>query len=291
MYRIDCGVCRDCRLAKARDWSVRCAHEAELYEGRCLFIDLTYADEHLPKNGVEPKVLTQFIKDLRNKNRSLKKTKVHVPDKYKDRARFENNLIRYFGVGEYGEKFSRPHYHVILFNWDDPKRYFWKRSKKGTLLYRSPILDEIWTYGHVTCSTFSPECAAYAARYTLKKITGEPAHDHYLIENPDGTTTRQNPEFQRQSNRPGIGHDWIEQHWKETFARDFVIVNGKKLPVPKYYDTWLKVNENETYQKVKQKRIDNAPEPESGLRSIQSATARDQRTKTLKRDYESGHKA
>lgn len=269
MFRIDCGMCTDCRLSKARDWSLRAAHEAEVCGGKAMFCDLTYANA--PSTGVQKHDPRHFLKSLRNGLR------------YKT-----TDQIRYFGVGEYGEKFARPHYHVMLFNLGDPKRYFLKKSKKGTNLYRSPLIEKHWKHGYVTVSDFTPEAAAYAARYTMKKITGEAATDHYLRENPDGTHTIQNPEFQFQS--MGLGLRWIQKNYREVFARDSVIYNGKEYPVPKYYDRWLKNNHPDLMEEVIQKRVEKAElrEIDSGLRLQQKAHAKNVQIKNLKRNYESG---
>lgn len=44
---LPCGQCIGCRLERSRQWAIRCAHEASLYEENC-FITLTYRDEDLP---------------------------------------------------------------------------------------------------------------------------------------------------------------------------------------------------------------------------------------------------
>lgn len=42
--------------------------------------------------------------------------------------------------------------------------------------------------------------------------------------------------------RPAIGRTWFEKYWPEVAkARDGVIVDGKRLPVPRYYDKLLEL--------------------------------------------------
>ena len=36
-FNIDCGQCAGCRLAKAREWAVRCTHEAMMHKSSSLF--------------------------------------------------------------------------------------------------------------------------------------------------------------------------------------------------------------------------------------------------------------
>ncbi len=74
---------------------------------------------------------------------------------------------------------------------------------------------------------FSYDAAAYVARYIVKKQTGSNAAAHY-----NGRT----PEFMLASNRPGIGGKWLEEHGEECYANDFVVINGRKMRPPRYYD-------------------------------------------------------
>jgi hypothetical protein len=185
--------------------------------------------------------------------------------------------LKYFAVGEYGEKLSRPHYHVCIFGWDDPARYPWRRSKKGTLLWRSPHIETVWDAGFVTTSDLSPEAAGYAARYTLKKITGDMAEEHY---------GGKQPEFNIGS--MGLGKGWIEKYWKDVFRNDHVIYQGKQCPVPNYYVRWLEKNHPSEYEKLQERRREYYEQLpyESGARLHQAAIARDVRTSTLSRDLE-----
>ena len=44
------------------------------------------------------------------------------------RGRLSPKRVRYFHCGEYGEKFSRPHYHVCLFGFGFPDKVFYKEA-------------------------------------------------------------------------------------------------------------------------------------------------------------------
>lgn len=255
LVTLNCGVCRDCRLRRAREWAIRSAHEAQLHESSC-FIDLTFAIE---PEGVCKRDLQLFFKRLR---------KALSPKR-----------IKYFAVGEYGENFSRPHYHVCLYGHDFPDKYPWRKSKKGVLLYRSPQLESVWKYGHSTVSVLTPEAAGYAARYTLKKITGDLADEHY---------NGKEPEFQIHSN--ALGRGWIEKYWPDVVRSGFVVYKGKECPVPTYYLRWLKEHQPEAYEKLVERRSEYFEQLpyETGSRLHFAAQARDSRTKSLARDYETG---
>ena len=197
----------------------------------------------------------------------------------------------YFAVGEYGEEFSRPHYHICFFGIDfHEDRYPWKRSKGG-LLYRSDTLEKHWPYGHALISELTIENAGYTARYTMKKITGDLADEHYVRE-INGLQVNVTPEFALMSKNPAIGLRWIQKYWRDVFPADEVIWKGKQVPVPAYYMKWLQANEPDTFEIVQanRKSFYSEKETESGLRMLQAAQARDSRTKNLKRHYEENSK-
>lgn len=128
------------------------------------FVTLTYSDEFLPEDGsVSVRHFQLFVKRLR---------KALFPIK-----------IRYFGVGEYGEKTFRPHYHLIVFGADDYEK-----------------ISEAWPYGHVVVGFVSLDSLAYVAGYVTKKLTKK----------GDPRLGGRHPEFSRMSLRPGIGADYME---------------------------------------------------------------------------------
>jgi len=52
------------------------------------------------------------------------------------------------------------------------------------------------------------------------------------------------PEFSHMSNRPGIGAEWYKKFAREVYGRDgsvdSVVINGKEVKPPRYYDNLLK---------------------------------------------------
>lgn len=278
MYNVPCGGCRDCRLTKAREWAIRCYHEQQ-FHAETWMLDLTFETNPLT---IAKSDLQGFVKNLRNAR--------------EDRTYKYPNL-RYFGVGEYGSKFSRPHYHVIVFGLQPRNPYYWRRSKNGTLLYRDEDIEQRWGKGFVTLSKFDTKGAAYAARYTMKKQTGEKSKDHYVHQVLDPKTgellkeIQIQPEFQLSSRNPAIGRDWIEKYWEETFNNGYVMFKGKKVAIPRYYFTWLAAAHPLVHQKVMAERFEHVPERETADRMKNAAKARDARTRTLKRNYEEGSHA
>lgn len=60
--QIPCGQCHGCRRKRARDWAIRCVHEARTHKHNC-YITLTYNDENLPV-GLQHRHFTKFINRL-----------------------------------------------------------------------------------------------------------------------------------------------------------------------------------------------------------------------------------
>lgn len=205
-----CGQCIDCRLEKSRRWAIRCVHESSLYDDNCV-ITLTYDDDHLPPGGsLVKKDFQEFIAKLR------------------DRVGY--GKVRYFYCGEYGELGRRPHFHACLFNFDFVDKYPWRRSESGDQCYRSPLLEDLWNKGNSEIGSLTFEMAAYVARYITKKVTGDGADVHY-----DGRL----PEYCDMSRRPGIGKPWFDKYMNDVYPRDKVVIRGREMRPPPYYDRLL----------------------------------------------------
>ena len=117
---VPCGTCISCKLGHAQELSLRASHEAKMHPANS-FITLTYRNGELSlPPSVEPDELTKFIKRLRQKYPAMP--------------------FKYLACGEYGEKFSSPHYHICLFGIDFPDKQFFKYSKKGFKQYICLVL-------------------------------------------------------------------------------------------------------------------------------------------------------
>lgn len=208
--KLPCGQCVGCRLDRAREWSVRCLHEAKLSPQNS-FITLTYSEENLPAGlSLDYRHFQLFMKRLR------KRTGLR---------------IRFFMCGEYGEQSLRPHYHALLFGYQFPDLYAWSTSPTGHQLYRSAMLEELWPAGNSLVGDVTRESAGYVARYCMKKVTGDLAESHY-----GGRT----PEFARMSLKPGIGAEWFQRYSTDMLPCDYVVTDGIKVPVPRYYERLYK---------------------------------------------------
>lgn len=166
-----CGQCMPCRLNRRRVWTHRIMLEGMLHEDNS-FATLTYADD---RRCLAPRDLQLWLKRLRKSY-------------YGDR-------IRFFAVGEYGDRSERPHYHAALFGF--PTCNASERVIGDCPCGPCSVVRETWGFGHVMLGELSISSAAYIAGYVVKKWTRQdlPA------------LNGRHPEFARMSRRPGIGVD------------------------------------------------------------------------------------
>ena len=212
-----------------------------------MFITLTYRDRDLPWDGsLDQEAITLFIRRLRKRT---------------------GKKIRYFGCGEYGDKTSRPHYHLIVWGHWFPDAEFHAMSPAGHRLYLSRHLERLWPYGMSNFGEVTYQSAAYTARYIMKKFIGPDSDQHYMTdlekldqETGELTPIIKTPEYIRMSKRPGIGYEWITRYYKDVYPSDFIIHDGKKHPVPKYYDKIYEAIDPDGMARVREAREQFAEE-------------------------------
>ena len=182
-----CGKCTPCLVNRKRLWTHRILLESYAHE-HSAFVTLTYKDEDLvfqnEKTGefglptLAPSHVKNFIKKIR-------------------RA-VEPQRLRYYAVGEYGDRTWRPHYHLALFGyepcWHGGTRKH-KHEKGQSCCPPCDLLYEKWGKGGIDNAIIENDSAGYVAGYVTKKL--------YKADNPllDGRY----PEFSRMSRKPGIG--------------------------------------------------------------------------------------
>ena len=217
---IPCGQCIGCRMRRASDWTLRVMHEASLHSENC-FVTLTYGRDKLPPDGsLEHRDFQLFMKRLR----------FHA-----------KRPVRFYMCGEYGPLNFRPHYHACLFGVSfQSDRVPAGKSGSGAVFFHSPTLEKLWTHGRVSVQDLTKETAGYCARYIMKKrlgILSEADMAAYVTD--DGVIRRR--EYAAMSLKPGIGASWYKLFGKtDVHRQDFVIADGSRLPVPRYYDKLMR---------------------------------------------------
>lgn len=187
---VPCGKCADCKARRISGWSFRLMKEAEIHTS-AFFVTLTYEKPPMtPKNfmTINKRDLQLFFKKIR---------------KYGD-------TIKYYACGEYGGKFDRPHYHVILFG------------------AKVENIQRAWTHGYVHFGEVTGASVGYTLKYMAKdgKI---PKH-----QNDDRL-----PEFALMSKKMGSNYmttRMIKWHLLDLYNRYYVpLPDGKKIAMPRYY--------------------------------------------------------
>lgn len=130
-----CHQCWQCHENRINDWVGRCIAEKET-SLTCTVVTLTYGGGDTPESRFLRKSdLTAFMKAIRN----------------------DGHKVRFFGVGEYGSKKGRAHWHVVLF-WQSVMPY---------RVIRQNVADEWWPHGF----TMWDHCDVAGIRYVMKYIT------------------------------------------------------------------------------------------------------------------------
>lgn len=218
-----------------------------MHEHNC-FLTLTYDDEHLPSdNGLDRVHVRDFLKRLR---------KAIYPRR-----------VRYFQCGEYGALGDRPHYHAAVFGYSfNADRKKWT-TRRGNIVHRSSQLESLWEHGYSEIGSLTFKSAAYVARYVTKKIklseySTPEAHEAYAaryerVNTLTGEIIEAEPEHATMSLKPGIGEPWFNRYWTDVYPSDEVIMNGKRMRPPRYYDRLLERRDPEMWAHVRRARANN----------------------------------
>lgn len=186
--KVPCGRCRWCRQIRSNHWAMRMMHESEYWKEK-VFITLTYNNINLPIDGqLRPEHLRDFIKRIRKMLGCRK--------------------IKYFACGEYGKKYGRPHYHLVVFG----------------LGLEKVLIEKEWSMGFVKVGLVNYKTCRYVSKYITKTALGKSRKED--IKN--GKV----PEFQRCSH--GIGLSWVMER-NERIARKGISYKGKQVSLPRYY--------------------------------------------------------
>lgn len=191
---VPCGKCIECLSRRRKEWSIRLMEEYKVAPS-AHFITLTYDDKNLPEGDLLPSLCKRdmqlFIKRLR---------KV---------AKFR---IRYYAVGEYGDKTQRPHYHAIIFgiHYDLNEVY--------------SLVEDAWNLGLIHIGTVSEASVGYVTKYLISNFKDIGARE---------------PPFSIMSRRPGLGSDYLIRmrgYYEGKVDRNYYPrPEGKKDSLPRYY--------------------------------------------------------
>jgi len=200
---VKCGQCKSCLLEKSATWSARLTEEFK-ESTSAYFVTLTYRDQDALWVDTEEDTVTTLSK--RDVQLFMKKLR-----KFNEKHRRSCDYpIRYYLTGEYGGKFGRAHYHILLFN----------ATKEA-----SDRIHQIWDKGRVDVQGMNEKAIRYVSNYMLTKNIDVPEG----IEKP----------FSLMSRRPGLGAGYIGRNWKHHYDNPEAIhmktPSKKQRQLPRYY--------------------------------------------------------
>jgi hypothetical protein len=216
---IPCGTCHECITLRASDWGCRVQHELGEHNQNCC-VTLTYSDDHLPNLLQRKRNYQLFMKKLRRK--------------------FKKKILSLVSH-EFGSVNGRIHHHAILFGISFDDMTFYKKSKKGTNLFRSRLLSELWSdsngksLGWANIGEASAKAGFYIASYALKKCSQE------VINEETGEITIIEDSMDASKN-PGIGLRYLRRNHRQ------MVLRGDRLP--RYYIDKMKEFSNLTLDKI-----------------------------------------
>lgn len=287
MVQVNCGKCYPCLSNRRNEWTFRMMQETK-YSESSLFITLTYKpeeikyawcentggnakftiDELIQQAGNESipgyKIPSLIKKDLVDFNKRLRqaiiKDKTLPPVWFKvGKNGRKNPIYRFWGIGEYGDKSNRPHYHLIAWNLPDT----WFKYDPIHKQYYSEKIEKLWNKGLIHIGTVTQQSIHYVAKYALKELTNNP-NEWSMVEEP----------FCIMSRRPGIGQAFINDRTKNYFNNTLdpyaTIENNFKYPLPRFYTQQLW--DDETRSKVAEKaRLWSEEKEERERKQIESS--------------------
>lgn len=197
---VPCGRCLQCRKARAGDWVTRMMCEWKFHE-RGSFLTLQFRPENRPPTleAAYP-AFQRFMSDFRKEIAPCR--------------------VRYAVCGEHGPVTGHPHFHALIFGWQDHSD--WEPCGRGrSVVYRSAFLDRFWAHGHVGVGPLEAGCIAYVAGHAQKALIAPAGRSLF-----------------RCSNRPGMGRLFVERYARQgIYSNDAVIFPGpQRRRVPRYFD-------------------------------------------------------
>lgn len=192
---LPCGGCYGCRRDRLLLWTARAQYEHSRYQSAS-FLTLTYDEYHLPRSHAlaDPSLCKQQATGFFNR----------LHGKCPPHAR----LL----VGEYGDRFARPHYHALIYglDWHD----------------YMPVFDKTWPHGSIKSLPVSAGSVRYVLDYMRKNINGPLAvelYDKTLRERPFFTASRH------------FGEQFFSDHAEEISKTGFVSIGSRLCCVPTHY--------------------------------------------------------
>lgn len=164
---VKCGKCPVCLSDRRNEWSIRLAINCEFYERMPMFLTLTYDDDNLPHVEVDNTKDFFFGEGCWLPTLNRPDISAFIKE-YKRINKLDNSVFTYFGCGEYGDKFGRPHYHLLFFG----DRELYDLYDKDVEQAREHV-QRVWKLGNVHVGVAGFDGIHYVSKYCLKECVDE----------------------------------------------------------------------------------------------------------------------
>lgn len=245
--RVPCGKCEACLARRSEMWTTRLCLE-DSYSKTSWFVTLTYDECNVPvlcddgsvKRGCDVDSLFEVPRVLKKKDfqdffkrfRYYLRKELHLEDD-------QDLPISYFCCGEYGGKFGRPHYHMLLFF----KQHYVNFD------FVSKCVNEAWKNGQYKIGNVTPKSCRYCAKYSLKK---------------SNCPVEEFPPFALMSK--GISSEYVEDFYSyhgDDPDKMYVVLDGRKTLIPRYLKDRIFSRESKAeFADKMQRKFDKDPSKE-----------------------------
>lgn len=207
---VPCGRCKACKRRRQNSWAFRIQKESEISRST-FFLTLTLREECLVYGAGGDATLVKsdlslFLKMFRQN--------------YCRYFGVSDSGVRFYGCGEYGDTFGRPHYHVMLFFRSDCSKDLCEKFALAA-----------WHKGFVKVDPFTLGRSRYVAKYCCK------------IDGVDYDGKGVQPPFALMSRRPGIGDCYRTLEniiaYQQSGAHLVVDSKGVRQAMPRYYSEFF----------------------------------------------------
>lgn len=205
---VPCGKCHECLATRRNTWAFRLYHHMQVSESAC-FMTLTYGRVHERGRylyGIDPPLSFNGHETLCKKD---------LQDFFKRLRKRNQGKIKYYACGEYGSKFKRPHYHIIMFGLD---RFLLQNS----LL----VSSKIWKMGSIDIAACNMPTINYTVGYIMKGLW-----------QPEQDDDDRQPEFSVMSKNLGLNYltPALWDYHVNNMVGHVTLPNGALMTMPRYY--------------------------------------------------------
>lgn len=207
---IPCRTCECCRADVTAQWKDRCKYEFSKY-GVGAFVTFTYDDDHLyiadgfKRPSLNYEHFHKFIDSIRHRmkkpTKKMKKSLIRsVPD------------FKYLAVGEYGDRFERPHHHCLFFGLDFSECKDFLRAS--------------WKYGAIEVDPIKPGAFTYVIKYIQKQVFGQLRDELYY---------KKGVLPPKMFVSTGLGSGLYYKNQQDFLKYGYIRDGQKRITVPPYY--------------------------------------------------------